>query len=75
MYKAFKLVRSIIVNVGIIILTGYALYLGADPTVIGATSLLVLGGYNGLELGDYLALLQAYKELQREQSSDTDSGD
>jgi len=64
MFKTLKLIRSIIVNVGIIALGIYALVLGADPTIVGAVAILVLGGYNGLELSDYAAAARAYNELQ-----------
>ncbi|MDL0127088.1 hypothetical protein [Halobacterium salinarum] len=70
MLKALKILRAIIVNAGIILIGGYALHLGANPTVIGFTSLAVLGGYNGLELSDYLALVQAVQEVQAESSQD-----
>jgi hypothetical protein len=33
-------------------------------------ALAVLGGYNGLELSDYTALLQAYDEVQGESTDD-----
>lgn len=69
MFKMFKILRAIIVNLGIIGLAAYALYLGADPTVSLISSLAVLGAYNGLELGDYMALLQAYNELQSERGA------
>ncbi|OYR86030.1 hypothetical protein DJ84_01055 [Halorubrum ezzemoulense] len=69
MLKALKIIRAIVVNVGLIAGWIYALYLGGDPTVITVFALAVVGAYNGLELGDYLALLQAYNEIQTE--SDT----
>ena len=64
MFRTLKLIRSIIVNIGIIVLGIYALVLGADPTIVGAVAILVLGGYNGLELSDYAAAVRAYNELQ-----------
>jgi len=67
MLKTLKLLRAIIVNVGIFAVSGYSLYLGADPTLIGITSLVVAGAYNGLELSDYLALVEAVKQVQNEQ--------
>jgi hypothetical protein len=71
MFKALKLVRSIIVNLGIIGLGAYSLRLGADPTFVGGLAIATLAGYNGLELSDYLAALRAYSELQRETTDDT----
>jgi hypothetical protein len=70
MLKTLKLLRSIIVNVGIIAIGIYSIAVGADPTIIGFAALAVLGGYNGLELHDYASLLQAYKEVQQEGGDD-----
>ncbi|AFH22660.1 hypothetical protein OSG_eHP32_00030 [environmental Halophage eHP-32] len=67
MLKTLKILRAIIVNIGVIGICVYAITQGGDPTLLGTLSLLVLGGYNGLELSDYAALLQAYDELQSEQ--------
>ena len=67
MLKTLKILRAIIVNIGVIGISIYAITQGGDPTLLGTLSLLVLGGYNGLELSDYAALLQAYDELQNEQ--------
>jgi len=62
MLKLVKALRVIIVNVCVAVIAGYSLYLGADPTVIGGFALAVFGGYNGIELADLAALLQAYAE-------------
>ena len=70
MLKKLKILRAIIVNVGIFGIGGYAMYRGGDPTLLAVTTLAVAGAYNGLELSDYLALVQAYNEIQTE--SDTD---
>lgn len=70
MLKTLKIIRAIIVNVGIIAIGLYAIRLGGDPTVLGLAALGVLGAYNGLEMGDYMALLQAYKEVQQTADSD-----
>lgn len=64
MFKTLKLLRSIIVNIGIISLGIYALFLGADPTIVGAVAIFVVGAYNGLELSDYAAAVRAYNEIQ-----------
>jgi len=70
MLKTLKILRAIIVNVGIFGIGGYAMYRGGDPTLLAVATLAVVGSYNGLELSDYLALAQAYNEIQTE--SDTD---
>ena len=64
MLKALKIARSIVVNIGILVLSGYGISQGGDASLIVPLALLVLGGYNGLEFSDYMALLQAYKEVQ-----------
>jgi hypothetical protein len=64
MLKTLKILRAIIVNIGVLAVGGYGMYLGGDPTLLGFVTLAVVGAYNGLEIGDYLALLQAYQEVQ-----------
>jgi len=66
MLKKLKIFRAIVVNLGIFVIGGYAMYLGGDPTLLGITVLLVAGAYNGLEYSDYTALIQAVKEVQAE---------
>jgi len=73
MLKGLKILRAIIVNLGIITITLYAVYSGGEPTVVGGLGLAVLGGYNGAEVMDYLSLLQAIAEAQDQQQ--TDGGD
>jgi len=67
MLKTLKLLRAIVVNAGIFVVSGYSLYLGADPTLIGLTAIVVVGAYNGLEISDYLALVEAVKQVQNEE--------
>lgn len=64
MLKALKIIRAIVVNLGIIGISAYSVSQGGDPTIIGVLALFTLGTYNGLELSDYAALLQAYQEVQ-----------
>ena len=64
MIKTLKIARSLLVNVGIIAIGGYGIASGGNPTLIAVLALAVIGGYNGLELQDYAALVQAYKEVQ-----------
>ena len=72
MLKTLKILRAIIVNVGIFGIGGYAMYRGGDPTLLAVSTLAVAGAYNGLELGDYLALVQAYSEIQAEATENDD---
>ncbi|AGM11154.1 hypothetical protein M196_gp62 [Halorubrum tailed virus 4] len=64
MLKKLKILRAIVVNLGLFAGWFYTLHLGGDPTIISVMAFGVIGAYNGLELGDYLALLRAYKEVQ-----------
>lgn len=66
MLKALKLARSIIVNAGIIAITLYGLRLGGTPDYIVPLGVVVLGAYNGVELADYAALAQAFREVRNE---------
>jgi len=76
MLRTLKILRSIIVNLGIIGVTLYALATtGADATLISALGLVTLGAYNGVEVADYAALAQAFTEVKREQSADDSGGD
>lgn len=75
MLKQLKIIRSIIVNLGIIGISLYGVYSGGEPTVIAISALLVLGAYNGLEYSDYAALLQAYREVQAETTPDDSTED
>jgi len=68
MLRALKIVRSIIVNVGIIGITVASLvYTSADPTWVSIIGLVTLGAYNGVEVADYAALAQAFAEIKAEQ--------
>lgn len=64
MIKSLKIIRAIIVNLGLLGLGGFAIARGGDPTLLGFTVLAVFGAYNSLEIGDYLALVRAYNEIQ-----------
>jgi len=66
MLKTLKIIRSIIVNLGVIVIALVALHSNAEPTVIGTTALLVLGAYNGVEYSDYQALVHAIAEVRGE---------
>jgi len=74
MLKALKIIRSILVNIGIIAVSIYSLQAGADPTTLGALTVVTLGLYNGVELADYAALAQAFSDIQTEngQNGQTD---
>jgi len=62
MKRQLTIVRSIIVNLGIIGLGFYGLQLGGNVTWITLFALAVLAGYNGIEMSELASFLQAYKE-------------
>jgi hypothetical protein len=68
MLKLLKIIRSILVNVGIIAVSIYSLQAGAEPTTLGGLTILTLGLYNGMELADYAALAQAFSETKNAQT-------
>jgi hypothetical protein len=72
MLKKLKILRAIIVNLGVITIALYSIFRGGDPTILGGVSLTILGAYNGVELLDYAALLQAYAEVQTDPSDQDD---
>jgi hypothetical protein len=68
MLKALKIVRSMIVNAGIIGVTLFSLaQTPANATLVASLGLLTLGLYNGVEVADYVALAQAFAEVKSEQ--------
>jgi hypothetical protein len=69
MLKALKIIRSILVNIGIIAVSIYSLQAGADPTTLGGLTVATLGLYNGVELADYAALAQAFSQAGQEQET------
>lgn len=70
MLKSLKILRSIIVNIGIITIAALALFYGGDASLFGTLGLLTLAAYNGIEVLDYVSLLQAIAEAQDQLDSD-----
>lgn len=69
MLKTLKVVRSIIVNLGIVGVTLFALATtSAAPTWVTLTGIATLGLYNGVEVADYAALAQAFAEAKSAES-------
>ncbi len=67
MLKTLKIIRSLIVNVGIIGITLFALSeTAANPTWVSILGITTLGLYNGVEVADYAALAQAFTEAKKE---------
>lgn len=69
--KSLKILRAIVVNVGIIAITILSLLESAEPTLIGAIGLTSLAAYNGVEILDYQALAQAVVEASNDSSDET----
>jgi len=67
MLKTLKIARSIIVNLGIIAIIIFGLIQGANATLVATVGTATLGLYNGIEISDYAALAQAFREVKREQ--------
>ncbi|AFH22277.1 hypothetical protein OSG_eHP20_00210 [environmental Halophage eHP-20] len=67
MLKTLKIIRSIIVNIGFFGGWYLSLQTVSDPLVLSLVAFAVIGAYNGLEYGDYLALLQALQEVQQQE--------
>jgi len=67
MLKKLKLLRALVVNLGVVSISLYGIFRGGDPTMLGGLGLLTLAAYNSIEYSDYMALLQAYQEVQSEQ--------
>jgi hypothetical protein len=69
MLKTLKVLRSIIVNLGIIGVAFTALFhTAANGTYVSVIAIVTLGLYNGVEVADYAALAQAFAEVQQEQN-------
>jgi len=65
MLKTLKIIRSLIVNLGIIGISFYALaYTPANATWVALLGITTLGLYNGVEVADYAALVQAFSEAK-----------
>ena len=75
MLKKLKILRAIVVNLGLFTGWFYTLLLGGDPTIVSVMAFIVIGAYNGLELGDYLALLRAYREFQDAPAQEDDGNE
>ena len=68
MLKALKILRAIIVNLGMVGLAAFSIQQGAEPTLIGTLGVASLGLYNGVEIMDYISLLQAVQEVDVDNS-------
>lgn len=73
MLKTLKILRSILVNAGIIGIALSALFLtSADATITTVLGIVTLGLYNGIEVADYAALATAFAEARTQQDSTND---
>lgn len=74
MLRTLKIVRSIIVNLGIIGVTIVALLqTDVDATLVATVAVLTLGLYNGVDIADYAALAQAFAEVDLSDETVNDS--
>ena len=74
MAQKLRILRAIVVNVGLIGITVFALSEGADPTLVGTSGILSLALYNGVEVADYIALMQAMSEVKAGAGGDSGGG-
>ncbi|EMA19024.1 hypothetical protein [Haloarcula argentinensis] len=73
MLKTLKILRTILVNAGIIGIALTALFLtNADATIITVLSIATLGLYNGIDAADYAALATAFAEVRSQQTTNRD---
>ena len=71
MLKTLKIVRSIIVNLGIVGVTLYSLAnTPANATYVSVLAILTLGLYNGVEVADYVALAEAFTQVKQDKKSE-----
>lgn len=71
MLKTLKILRSILVNAGIIGIALSALFLtNADATITTVLGIVTLGLYNGIEVADYAALAAAFAEVRAQQTEE-----
>lgn len=54
--KKWKAAKAGLVSLFVVVIAGYAIASGADPTTTGRLALLTLALVNGLELGELLAV-------------------
>jgi len=65
MLKGLKILRSMIVNLGIIAIALVSiLEADANATIVGSAAIVTIGLYGGVELADYAALAQAFAEVK-----------
>ena len=66
MLKTLKVARSLLVTLGAFAAGVFFVSSGSDPLVTMIVTFAFVSAYNGLELGDYAAFVQAYQEFQRD---------
>lgn len=72
--KRWRIVSATVLNLLISGLAAFAILSGADPTLVAAAALVVLGGVNGMQLHEFLAVQQALAEMG-ESGDDRDQSD
>lgn len=67
MLKTLKVARSLFVTLGAFAAGVYFVESGADPLTTMIVTFGFVSAYNGLELSDYAAFAQAYREFQNDE--------
>lgn len=78
MMKTVRAFESLVVNVGIIAITSFAIHNGEANAYVVLAAIITLGLLNGLLVADYKAIARALAELtnaQTDQSRDDDRED
>jgi len=71
MLKTLKIIRSVVVNLGVIAITLYGLWKGY-PQWFGTVGLVILGAYNGVDMAEWAALVQAIAEAKQQTQTNDD---
>lgn len=64
-YKRFKIVYNLIVTVTILVISGFAINEGAEPTTIGAMAIAGILVVNGVSLSEWLAVRHELNHRKR----------
>jgi len=66
--KMLQGLRASVVNLSLLALTSYALWLGGDPTIVFSVGVAAFLFYNGLELSELASLMSAIDDAKNDDS-------
>jgi len=73
MIEPLRIVRSIVVTVGVTVITVLALLEGADAGFVGTLGLLTLGAHNGIRPANAVSLLRAIRVANDDAEDDANA--